>query len=101
MIPYMTGKLAPNSTHSIKRLVKYVLGRGHFRTVPSQNGDNFFTSAPPPQSMNGSVLASDVEKHHPGSRESVKMHLGLPRDGYRTLGHGGGRTLRCRFWTVR
>ena len=35
------------------------------------------------------ILASDVEKHHPGSREGVKMHLGLPRDGYRTLGHGG------------
>ena len=35
------------------------------------------------------VLAYDVEKHHPGSREGVKMHLGLPRDGDRTLGHGG------------
>ena len=39
--------------------------------------------------QSSAVLASDVEKHHPGSREGVKMHLGLPRDGYRTLGHGG------------
>ena len=35
------------------------------------------------------VLASDVEKHHPGSREGVDMHLGLPRDGYQTLSYGG------------
>ena len=44
-----------------------------------------------PRLRKGSVaLASDVEKNHPGNREGVKMHLGLPRDGYRTLGHGGG-----------
>ena len=48
MIPYMVGKLAPNSTHFTKGLVKYVPGRGYFRAVPSQNGDNFVTSPPPP-----------------------------------------------------
>ena len=55
MIPYMVGTLAPNSTYSIKRLVKYVPGRGYFRAVPSQNGDKFVTS-PPPQSLNESYL---------------------------------------------
>ena len=35
------------------------------------------------------ALASDVEKHHLGSREGVEIYLGLPRDGYRIIGHGG------------
>ena len=48
MIPYMVGKLAPNSTHSIKRLDKYVSGRGYFRAVSSQNGDKIVLSPPPP-----------------------------------------------------
>ena len=53
MIPYMVGKLAPNSSHLTRGLVKYVPGRGYFRAVSSQNGDTFVTS-PPPQSLNGS-----------------------------------------------
>ena len=40
MIPYMVGKLAPNSTHFTRGLVKYVPGRGYFRAVSSQNGDS-------------------------------------------------------------
>ena len=48
MIPYMVGKLAPNATHSTRGLVKYVPCRGYVRAVPSQYGDNFFTSPPPP-----------------------------------------------------
>ena len=47
MIPYMVGKLAPNSSHLTRRLVKYVSGRGYFRAVPSQNGDKYVTSPPP------------------------------------------------------
>ena len=39
MIPYMVDKLAPDSTHSTRRLVKIVPGRGYFRAVPSQNGE--------------------------------------------------------------
>ena len=54
MFPYMVGKLVLNSTHSIKRLAKYVPGRGYFRAVPSKNGDKFVTCPPPPQSLNGS-----------------------------------------------
>ena len=54
MIPYMVGKLAPNSSHLTRGLVKYVPGRGYFRAVLSQNGDKFGTSPPPPQSLNGS-----------------------------------------------
>ena len=48
MIPYMVGKLAPNSSHLTRRLVKYVPGRDYFRAVPSQNGEKYVTSPPPP-----------------------------------------------------
>ena len=48
MIPYIVGKLAPNSSHLTRGLVKYVLGRGYFRAVSSQNGDKIVTSPPPP-----------------------------------------------------
>ena len=48
MIPYMVGKLAPNSSHLTRGLVKYVPGRGHFRAVPSRNGDKFVISPPLP-----------------------------------------------------
>ena len=55
MIPYIAGKRAPNSTNSTRGLAKYVPGRIYFRTVPSQDGDKFVTSPPPPQSLNGSL----------------------------------------------
>ena len=56
MIPYIFGKLAPNSIYSIWGLVRYVPGRGYFRAVSSQNGDKFVTPPPPPpESLNGSV----------------------------------------------
>ena len=48
MIPYMVGKLVQNSSYLTRGLVKYVPGRGYFRTVPSQNGDKYVTSPPPP-----------------------------------------------------
>ena len=47
MIPYMVGKLAPNSSHLTRGLVKPVPGRGYFRAVPSQNGDKYVASPPP------------------------------------------------------
>ena len=55
MIPYMVGKLAPNTTHPTRGVVKCVPRRGCFRAVPSQNGDKFVTSPTPPQSLNGSI----------------------------------------------
>ena len=48
MIPYMVGKLAPNSSHLTRGLVNYVPGRRCIRAIPSQNGDKFVTSPPPP-----------------------------------------------------
>ena len=57
----MVGKLASNSTHSIRGLVKYIPDRGYFRAVPSQNGDKFVTSPPPPQSL----IKSDHERDWP------------------------------------
>ena len=51
----MVGKLAPNSTHSTRGLVRYVAGWGYFRTVPSQNGDKFVTS-PAPSPIVGRVV---------------------------------------------
>ena len=53
MNPYMVGKLAPNSSHLTRGLVKYASGRGYFRTVPSQNGNKRFTSPPFTQSLTG------------------------------------------------
>ena len=54
MIPYVVGKLAPNSSHFTRGSVKYVSGRGYFRTVSSQKGDKIVTAPAPPQSLNGS-----------------------------------------------
>ena len=48
MIPYMVSKLAPNSSYLIRGLVKYVPRKDYFRAVPSQNGDKYVTSPPPP-----------------------------------------------------
>ena len=59
MIPYMVGKLAPNLSHLTRGLVRYVPGRGYFRALSSQNGDQYVTSRPP-QSLNRSFLASFV-----------------------------------------
>ena len=47
-IPYMVGKLGPNSSHLTRGLVKYVPGRCYFRAVPSLNGAKYATSPPPP-----------------------------------------------------
>ena len=54
MTPYMVGKLPPSSSHLTSGLVKYVPGRGYSRAVPSQNGDKYVISPPPPQSLNWS-----------------------------------------------
>ena len=43
MIPYMVGKLAPNSSYLTRGLVKFVPGRSYFRAVPYQNGDKWGT----------------------------------------------------------
>ena len=48
MIPYMVGKVAPNSSHLTRGLVKKVSGRVYFRAVFSRNGDETVTSPPPP-----------------------------------------------------
>ena len=48
MIPYMLVKLASNSSHLTRELVKYVPGRTYFRAVSSQNEVKLVTSPPPP-----------------------------------------------------
>ena len=55
---------------------------GHFFQL---RGDN----QSPRFGQGSAVLASDVEKRRPGSREGVEMYLGLPQDGYQTIGHAG------------
>ena len=53
MILNLGSKLALNSAHFTRGLVKHAAGRGYFRAVPSQTGDEFVTSPPPPpQSLN-------------------------------------------------
>ena len=83
MIFYMVGKLAPNSTHSTRVLVKYVLGRVYFRAVPSKNGDKVVTSPPPPP------IVERVEHrvHHSTVRSlGVKFWRGNhPTNGIETL----------------
>ena len=72
MIPYMVGKLAPNSSHLTRGLVKYVPGRDYFRAVSSQNGDTYVTSPPLPiVELVGSRL-SDVG----GSCRTSRMRRG-------------------------
>ena len=44
----MVRKLAQNSSHLTRGLVKSVPGRGYFRAVPSQNRDKYVTSPPSP-----------------------------------------------------
>ena len=41
-------QIVPNSIYFTKALVKQAPGRGYFRVVPSQNGDKFMISPPPP-----------------------------------------------------
>ena len=62
MIPYIIGKFAPNPTHSIRGVVKYVPGKGCFRAVPYQNGEKIVTS-PPPSIVErvGDLSARDLE----------------------------------------
>ena len=65
MIPYMVGKLAPNSSHLTRGLVKYVPGRGYFRAVPSLNGGKYLTSSSPPPIvelvLKGKIRKADME----------------------------------------
>ena len=61
MIPYMVCKLAPNSTHFTRGLVRQVTGRDYFRAVPSQNGDKSRHPLPPPQSLSDSP--GDLRSH--------------------------------------
>ena len=70
MILYMVGKLAPNTTHPTRWMVKYVPGRGYFRAVPSQNGDKFVTSPTSPQSLNESCSAGGF-----GTRQRRNSHM--------------------------
>ena len=60
MIPYMVGKLAPNSSYLTRGLIKYFPGRDYFRAVSSQNRDKFVTSPPRPQSLNGSECGQET-----------------------------------------
>ena len=74
MIPYMVGKLAPNSSHLTRGFVKYVPGRGYFRAVPSQIGGKHVTTPPPPQSLNRStrMILVHVQKMYKTCTEYVQ-----------------------------
>ena len=60
----MVGKLAPNSSHLTRGLVKSVPGRGFFRAVPSENGDKYVTYPTPPQSLNLSIVELTSDQDH-------------------------------------
>ena len=81
MIPYMVGKLAPNLSHLTRGLVKYVPGRGYLRAVPSQNGDKYVTSPPPPpQSLNWSKRLRAVRKYYWSERFIARNKTEKPSD---------------------
>ena len=61
MIPYMLGKLAPNSTHSIKGFVEYIPGRDFFRVVLLQNGNKM---RHPTHSLNDSLIEHTIAQLH-------------------------------------
>ena len=61
------------------------VGRQVFDPFSQLRGDN----RSPRLRQGSAIVASGVEKSHPGTREGVTISLGLPRDGYRTIGHGG------------
>ena len=75
MIPYMVGKLAPNSSHLTRGLFKYVLGRGYFRDVSLKTGTNMLHPFPPPQSLNLSDI--DGQKSHVRQNSCVKTEVQL------------------------
>ena len=56
--PNMVGKLAPNSIHFTRRLVKYVPGRGLFRAIPSQKRGQICEI--PHQSLNDSFCSINL-----------------------------------------
>ena len=76
MIHYMVGKHTPNSSHLSRRLVKYVSGRGCFRTVPSQNGDKIVTSPPP---IVERVQSSAQEEKRQENKSSLNRRSGRER----------------------
>ena len=76
MIPYMVGKIAPNSTHSTRVLIEYVPGRDYFRAVSSENGDKFVTSPPPPPIVELVPRVSDFDVH------TIKL-TAIPRRPYK------------------
>ena len=71
MISYMIGKLAPNSSHSTRGLIKYVPGRGYFRAVSSQNGDKIVTSPPPPPIVERIPMTYSELKEEMGAAEEI------------------------------
>ena len=66
----MVGKLAPNSTHFTRGLVKYIPGRGYFGAVPSQNGDKFVTSSSPPPIVERLPPMNSVTESSPPTPQS-------------------------------
>ena len=60
MIPYMVGRLAPNSSDLTRGLVKYAPGKGCFRAISSPNGDKY-VSSPPPQKIVELVETTTLE----------------------------------------
>ena len=85
MIIYAVDKLAQNSAHFIRGLVKHVSGRAYFPTVPSENRDKIATS-PTPQSWNDSSKGVEavveekvsVEIEEEGSDVQTLMRRLLP-----------------------
>ena len=78
----MFGKLAPNSSHLTKGLVKYVPNRGHFRAVPSQNGENLtFVSEGGIASKDGQTFSRTISKARATSTLAFRVTSDAGDDG--------------------
>ena len=101
----MVRKLASNSSHLTRGLVKYVPSRCYFRAVPSQNGDKYVTFPPPPiVELVSTVLLSDetvlqwlkminfAEEHHNLRDENSWLNIGTTVE-FRRLSYSGGRAI--------
>ena len=98
MILYMVRKLAPNSSHFTRGLVKYIPGRGYFRAVSSPNGDKFVTSPPHPpivERLREDACTSSAMGRtpctwayvHPTLRRTPLLHCGVPSHPSYTAAH--------------
>ena len=75
MIPYMVGKLAPNSSHLTRGLVNMSPVGATFVPFPPKTGTNLLHPRPPPQSLNGSFMSDTGTRHKKERTENYNLFV--------------------------